>query len=517
MSGDGLVPPLNAPPAGQPQPGVQPGVSGQIVVANKVIVFGPGGGIFVYNGTPALGNPPIFYVTTGAADPYGNPVTPLAATSRGATQAIQLLNGIITFLFSSQQVGSLAASGPGLMSLFSLGSTAAGNTGWSLFSNTAAGGPAMVEQTGPLSSIIFTLGPSGDNTGATDVANINNALAGTGYGYPAGGAYIVRLMPGDYFINAPIVIPGSQVRLTGDWWWSASVNDNYSAGVGASGGAVIHMVPAFAGLAAITMINSTVGKQFYGVDISGITIEGFAVPAGTIYGIYVDGAWGACFLRGVCIHRPPADCIRFLTDVTTGKIPDDWLITACKFSASRNGYGVFAQDLADSWISDCESSENALDGWYINYGIGTRFTACKGENNGGAGFHLTGLAANQTQWLTGCGTHLNKQDGFLFDNAGPNGGGLGSYVLTGCVAEDDGQTAAAGFAGFRSSGCRSRVILTGCATDVTPAVGPQYGASEVGTSYGMAATGCYLQGVTAATNDDGTNTHALSNLVPVPF
>ena len=56
MAGDGLVPPLNAPPAGAMTPGVQPGVSQAVVLANKVIVFGANGGIFVYSGTPALGN-----------------------------------------------------------------------------------------------------------------------------------------------------------------------------------------------------------------------------------------------------------------------------------------------------------------------------------------------------------------------------------------------------------------------------------------------------------------------------
>lgn len=69
---DGLVPPLNAPPAGLVYPGVQPGVTSAIVLAHFVIVFGTSGGVFVYSGTPGPGTL-IASVTAASADPYGNP------------------------------------------------------------------------------------------------------------------------------------------------------------------------------------------------------------------------------------------------------------------------------------------------------------------------------------------------------------------------------------------------------------------------------------------------------------
>jgi hypothetical protein len=71
-SGDGLSRPLNAPPAVPPGYGTQPGTSQAVVIANRVIIFGSGGGEFVYSGTPALGN--LISSDTGAAgtDPYGN-------------------------------------------------------------------------------------------------------------------------------------------------------------------------------------------------------------------------------------------------------------------------------------------------------------------------------------------------------------------------------------------------------------------------------------------------------------
>lgn len=49
-----------------------------VVFANQVIVFGTSGiesGVFVYTGTPALGNPPVIALTSSSKDPYGNVIT----------------------------------------------------------------------------------------------------------------------------------------------------------------------------------------------------------------------------------------------------------------------------------------------------------------------------------------------------------------------------------------------------------------------------------------------------------
>lgn len=93
--GDGLVRPVNA-PSGQPVvPGVQPGTSGGLVLAQYVIVFGnpgPGGsapGLFIYSGNPGPGNPPVLSDTLATEDPYGNPIAPgIAAGKYGGVQAI---------------------------------------------------------------------------------------------------------------------------------------------------------------------------------------------------------------------------------------------------------------------------------------------------------------------------------------------------------------------------------------------------------------------------------------------
>jgi hypothetical protein len=69
-------PPLNAPPGVAPVIGVQPGTSPSIILARYVVIFGADGGLFIYDGTPAKGNPPVLSaVAPGTTeDPYGNSV-----------------------------------------------------------------------------------------------------------------------------------------------------------------------------------------------------------------------------------------------------------------------------------------------------------------------------------------------------------------------------------------------------------------------------------------------------------
>lgn len=95
---DGLIPPLNAPPAGQLSPGVQPGTTPGIVLAQYVIVFGTAGGVFLYSGSPGAGNPPVAWMSTAAKDPYGNTLTPasdvvIGAGQDGSPQAVLKLSG----------------------------------------------------------------------------------------------------------------------------------------------------------------------------------------------------------------------------------------------------------------------------------------------------------------------------------------------------------------------------------------------------------------------------------------
>ena len=461
-------------------------------------------GLFVYSGAPAAGNLIFSIASVGGIDRYGNAYVATATNYYPASNfAVSENNGVITYYTAGSYAGPWNQQASVGITAFTTNPD---------IEISARGGILFNSLTDNLTAHII---PSGDNTGVTDTAAINVACND----YPTVKLFSQNYsLPNPYYINAPIVVPSS-TRLTGEFWSAASENDNYSAGILQETGALIIMVPGFTGSAGVLLQNTT-NTQQGAVVLEGFTIQGNEIASGTIYGILVDGAWGACFMRGVCVHRPPADCVRFQTDSTSGKIPDDWLIEDCKFSASRNGNGIYMAELADSWVRDTESSQNALDGWYVNYGVQNRWTGCKGENNHANGWHFTGLGQYQVQLLDTCTSHVNQQNGFLFDNAGPSGGGTESTImLTGCAAQQDGQgSVTSSYAGFKSSGSKARIIGSGCMAQIdSTGAFPSYGAWEGVTSFGMCFTGSKLEGGLAATFDDGSNTHALVNQSPVPF
>jgi hypothetical protein len=79
-----------------PPTGVQPG-SLNVVRARLVIVSGAGvSGVFVYNGTPGLGNPPIVSITAGTEDPYGNTVVPGLDVTQGSITGTTISGNTIT-------------------------------------------------------------------------------------------------------------------------------------------------------------------------------------------------------------------------------------------------------------------------------------------------------------------------------------------------------------------------------------------------------------------------------------
>ena len=61
---------------------VAPGTT-NVIRARQVIVSGTGEGVFVYSGTPALGNSPVAWLSSGGRDPFGN-VLPSASGIAGS-------------------------------------------------------------------------------------------------------------------------------------------------------------------------------------------------------------------------------------------------------------------------------------------------------------------------------------------------------------------------------------------------------------------------------------------------
>lgn len=73
--------------------GTGPSPQTPIVLARYVIVYGETQGVFIYEGTPAYGNPPVISLTEGTTDPYGNTVLPGIVVGTSANPQIQLQPG----------------------------------------------------------------------------------------------------------------------------------------------------------------------------------------------------------------------------------------------------------------------------------------------------------------------------------------------------------------------------------------------------------------------------------------
>ena len=73
-----------------------PGAQQGVIRANLIIVSGPVAGVFVYNGTPGPGNPPIVSITSGSSDPFGNPVVPGLDVTEGSITGTTITGGTIT-------------------------------------------------------------------------------------------------------------------------------------------------------------------------------------------------------------------------------------------------------------------------------------------------------------------------------------------------------------------------------------------------------------------------------------
>lgn len=132
LPSDKLIPPLNAPRAGAVTVGIQPGSQGPIL-AQYVVVFGTSGGVFIYAGSPALGNPPVYWMGNVVADPYGNPLDQgIWAGQPGSNQVgIQSSAGLARIYFvptgnyqADASVGMVQTGGQAILEIFGAQTTA---------------------------------------------------------------------------------------------------------------------------------------------------------------------------------------------------------------------------------------------------------------------------------------------------------------------------------------------------------------------------------------------------------
>jgi hypothetical protein len=349
--------------------------------------------------------------------------------------------------------------------------------------------------------------PSGDTSGVTDPGAINTILAA---GDPV--VLLPKAAGNNYYVKTKIT-PVTGSFLGSEQAWAGSEHDNYGAGTGQPGGAVLWMVSGFSDPYAIDMYNTTT-TQAYGADIAGLTIYGEAVPnASGSGGIRIHGAWGAGYIRHVAVLGVVGDCLRCEGDGTTGKVVDEYRFEWLKLSGSYLGNGFWADNIPDSSLLHVHTSNNLLDGIRMGWSTNTRLDHPKSEQNGQAGYHFTGTGGTgDVVTITAATSHVNNQDGMLFDHTTPGEGGSGTYQLVNCAMVNDGQSGGTTYAGYRSNGCTDRIMAVGCSSQQA-----YYGAAEIATSYGMCFTASWLTGTGAATFDDGSNTHALVNQSPVPW
>jgi hypothetical protein len=174
-------------------------VNGSVIVATKVIVFGSGEGVFIYSGTPGLGNPPILSLTGGTVDPYGNTVQPTFESRNSAGDYTVINDGIITMASPSDFLPASIAAGGGEM-VIEGGEASSGDTpaSLSLLSADANGGTSEAEITAQETIVTGSLTVQGSLilvvpisvTGTSATAGLpNGTIAGTSGAASAGTAH----------------------------------------------------------------------------------------------------------------------------------------------------------------------------------------------------------------------------------------------------------------------------------------------------------------------------------------
>jgi hypothetical protein len=90
-----------------------------LLTGGSLVVASAGQGVFVYSGSPGLGNPPVFSATSGTTDPYDNTVIPTLQIQGGGALTVGAAGG--------PQVQLLSNAGITITTLIGATSAAASN------------------------------------------------------------------------------------------------------------------------------------------------------------------------------------------------------------------------------------------------------------------------------------------------------------------------------------------------------------------------------------------------------
>jgi hypothetical protein len=176
LFGLGAGTPSRFPYTDRPQSG--PGIGagqGQNVRARIIIISGAGGGLFVYSGTPAPGNPPIAYIAAAGVtkDPYGNTLP----NSDGGVVSSNNLAHLFSALLGGQVVFGNSADPLPAPSIIS--ETGGGSFGASLTIESGQGNTATV------SGNLFLQDDQSAGTAGTGRVSVVNAAFKSVGGSPA--------------------------------------------------------------------------------------------------------------------------------------------------------------------------------------------------------------------------------------------------------------------------------------------------------------------------------------------
>lgn len=333
-----------------------------------------------------------------------------------------------------------------------------------------------VDQYGAIIGQRVIMQPSGDPTGATDTAAVQQAL---------NSFTEVQLSPGTYYTNAPLSVPSS-VILRGS-----------GGGLYELTGTVLKATAGFSGAAMITFPVASQGQE-----VRDLCLDGSAMPAGTANGIAPPSSPShtvlSVKLENLAIQG--AGIQNALGNINGGTTWRGKRI----FADSTNATAFNIQNAPDSLWEDCASLGAGNHGWQPFGASNATFVACRAEFSTGNGFNLsgawgTGNGSGGLQFID-CSTDRNMGNGVFIDATG-----TAPATFSGLMTRRDGN--GTGDAGVHiAAGATIIPVLIdawqcfpGVNDNGTGGLTPQFGLNVAGAVQYLGITGAYIHAATTAT------------------
>jgi hypothetical protein len=177
----------------------------ETITANKVIIIGPNGGLFVFDPSESPGGL-LASVTGSSTDPVGDATIPFSFATYGGDTALAMSAGILAWFSSTSGEAGPWTETLSLETPFSGVLELEGNTGPDL-TTFVIGNP---------NGRIFYIFPTGDTTGVADTAVINSILAAN---------VTIIMAPGQYYwACGQITITDANVGIQAACPWAVQIN-----------------------------------------------------------------------------------------------------------------------------------------------------------------------------------------------------------------------------------------------------------------------------------------------------